>query len=293
MKVLIFGATGMLGSSISREYSRDKSFKVFAVVRSDINLINFKRFAPGVRIIRFNDFNSKDDLKKLIGEIKPNIIFNCLGVIKQKIKNDISVSDLYFYNSYFPKMISYLIPIDCSLVHFSTDCVFSGNKGNYTETDFPDPVDDYGYSKYYGEIAQENCVTIRTSIIGHGLLPNSSLIDWFLAQNNECYGYINAIYSGFPTNVLAKIIKDNLFKNGKLLINGVFHLSSESISKLKLLERVSNIYKHNINIIHDDKIQINRTLSCNLIKSKLNIKIPTWDEMILDMYNDFTLKREC
>jgi dTDP-4-dehydrorhamnose reductase len=164
-------------------------------------------------------------------------------------------------------------------IQMSTDCVFSGRAGLYRENDEPDATDLYGRLKLLGEISElENALTIRTSIIGHGMKPNDSLVDWFLAQKGECYGYKNAIFSGFPTKVLSNIFLEFILPNYAL--NGVYHIASNPISKFDLLKKIRGAYKKEIEILPDDKINIDRSLNADRFNKVTNYVPPSWDEMI-------------
>jgi dTDP-4-dehydrorhamnose reductase len=189
-------------------------------------------------------------------------------------------------NAYLPHQLE-LISKDFGfkLIHFSTDCVFSGKRGYYAECDIPDPIDVYGKSKLLGEVTGKNSLTIRTSIIGHGLEKNKSLIDWFLSQKDYVEGYQNAFFSGLPTVEIAEILNNNIFPN--LHLNGLYHLGSNPINKYDLLNIVSEFYKKKIKIIKNTDFKINRVLlSARFIKDFGYVQ-KDWPSLIKNMHKNF------
>lgn len=166
------------------------------------------------------------------------------------------------------------------IFHISTDCVFSGNKGNYVESDISDAYDLYGRTKFLGELTGENCLTIRTSIIGRQLTGASSIIEWFLSQKKQVRGYRKAIFSGLTTYALADIIRTLI--EGHPTVDGLYHISSEPIDKYDLLCRVKRALNLDIDILPDDNVVIDRSLNSDRFKGLTHIYIPSWDEMIKD-----------
>ena len=170
------------------------------------------------------------------------------------------------------------------MIHLSTDCVFSGKKGNYKEEDDPDATDIYGRSKLMGEIQQENCITLRTSMIGRELSRKASLLEWFLSQKDTVRGFRRAIFSGFTTIELSRII-------GKLIIDqtqktGLFHLSADPISKFDLLAMIKQHLNIRIDIVPDDQLECDRSLDSTRFRKQFGYNPPTWDKMINELKND-------
>jgi dTDP-4-dehydrorhamnose reductase len=168
------------------------------------------------------------------------------------------------------------------LIHISTDCVFSGRRGNYQESDIPDADDVYGRSKILGEVFDSNSITLRTSIIGHELLTNYSLLNWFLAQNDSCEGYRNAIFSGLPTVIFSEIIRDLVIPNAQL--TGLFHVSASPINKFDLLTLIAKIYRKKILIKPNDEIKIDRSLNSKKFKDATGFNPPPWENLINYMH---------
>lgn len=169
------------------------------------------------------------------------------------------------------------------MIHVSTDCVFSGAKGNYSESDPSDAEDLYGKSKYLGEIIDRvHVCTLRTSIIGHELGRSVALLEWFLSQTNMVSGYNKVIFSGLPTVEIAKIIGDIILPDDTL--HGLFNISSEPISKYDLLNIIKNVYKKNIHINMDNTIFCDRSLNSTKFQTRTGYRPPDWNILIQTMY---------
>ena len=167
----------------------------------------------------------------------------------------------------------------------STDCVFSGKKGSYAETDIADCADLYGQSKLLGEVSNEKHVlTIRTSIIGHELRGEHSLVSWFLKQKGSAKGYTKAIYSGLPTIELARIIRELILPKPKL--SGLYHIASEPISKFDLLELIAKIYRKKITLSKSATPKINRSLNCERFQKATGYRPKSWQRLIEEMHAD-------
>ena len=187
-------------------------------------------------------------------------------------------------NTLLPHKLARLCQLSgARLVHMSTDCVFSGNKGGYCESDAPDANDLYGRSKYLGEVDYPHAITLRTSIIGQELHSTHGLIDWFLSQQGKCNGYTRAIFSGVPTFILAQIIRDIVIPNLKL--HGIYHVAARPISKYDLLKLVAQVYDKSIEIIADDRLVIDRSLNADKFREETGYVTPEWEEMIKLMYS--------
>lgn len=284
MKVLILGVSGMLGHKMYQ--SLGKEHECFGTVRNfDSHLMSTNIFDKSKVVSGVDIFNYKK-IYGLIQKLKPEVIINCIGVIKQKdaAKN---YKELVYINSYLPHLLAeYCEKFNSKLVHISTDCVFNGEKGDYKESDFSDAKDLYGRSKFLGEINYGNSLTIRTSIIGHELFTNYSLVDWFLSQNGKkVNGFYYAIYTGLPTITFAEIV-------GKILneyfdLNGLIQVSSKKINKYHLLNIIKERYSLNIKVDKDVEFKCNRSLDSSKFRTLTNIEIPNWEELITKMYIDY------
>ena len=282
-RILVLGASGMLGSQVLMELSKNLSLEVFGTVR---NASSLDKFPAGIRSMLKTgvDIQDVDSLARVVCDCKPTVIINCVGVVKQlAAANDPLIT--IPINSVFPhRLLSIANLIGARVIHISTDCVFNGLKGMYKETDAPDANDLYGRSKYLGELSDNrNAITLRTSIIGHELFSSNSLVDWFLKQDKDVQGYSKAIFSGFPTCELANIILQYVVPNEDLF--GLYHVSSSPISKYELLSLIKREYKTEINIHEDDKFTIDRSLDSERFRSVTGYKPPNWELLVKKMNN--------
>ena len=283
-RILILGATGMLGSSLLR-FLAQQGRDVFATARDNntcgtyfTSPLKERVFSP----LRADDFTS---VQKVLLKYKPDIVINCIGVIKQlpAAKDHLQCIEI---NALFPHRLAKVSEeIGARLIHISTDCVFSGKKGMYTEDDFPDCDDLYGRTKLLGEVDYPHAVTLRTSIIGHELKSNVSLVDWFLSQEGNVKGYTKAIYTGFPTVEMARIITDYVIPNRELA--GLYHVSSDPISKYDLLRLVVKQYNKKIKIEPDGDFFCDRSLDSSRFRTATGYSPPSWEELVTLMHDDF------
>lgn len=274
----------MLGNAIYRFFSQFDDSVVFGTVRS----ISSKQALPSSlhsRLVDGVDVENYDSLIKCFEYAKPDVVINCVGLVKQ-LTNAEDVLTAIPINTLLPHRLAKLCGFSKSrLIHISTDCVFSGKQGLYTETDFADAQDVYGRSKYLGELnTYSSAITLRTSIIGHELNGNRSLINWFLSQSHSVKGFTNAIFSGLPTVELATIIRDYVIPAPDLF--GLYHVSSNPISKYNLLDMVSRVYGKEINIIPDPSFVIDRSLDCSKFSNATGYKPRDWFHLI-EIMKDF------
>lgn len=284
MKILILGASGMLGNTLFRSLSN--KYEVIGTLRNYQGLERF--FATDKhKLFCGVDICNSGNIEQVFSFYRPDVIINCVGIIKQ-----LQASKLYhdsvYVNSFLPHELLKICEIHgAKLIHFSTDCVFSGKHGGYLESDFADADDLYGRSKYLGEVGyNSNAITLRTSIIGHELNSNKSLVDWFLSQNNSVNGYKNAIFSGLPTVEVARILSEYILPNISNL-SGLYHLSVDAIDKFSLLKIIANHYSKKIDIVEDYNLKIDRSLNSAIFQQVTGYVPPTWNELITLMYQDY------
>jgi len=286
MRIIIFGASGMLGHNLFEIFSEIDQFETFGVLRKNVSTDFFKKNLK--RIKQISDANKIDEISKLLKEVSPKVVINCIGLIKQK-DNLQSIADSIQLNSLFPHLLYKASQdVGAKLIHFSTDCVFSGKRGSYKEKDEPDAIDIYGLSKRLGEINSEGALTLRTSIIGHEIKSHVSLVDWFLKQENSIKGYKEAIFSGLTTIEVAKVLHQIILNNFDL--SGVYHLSVNPISKYELLKLVAKTYKKNIEIFEDNEVKIDRSLDSSKFSAITGYNPPSWDILIKDLNNFYNEK---
>lgn len=282
-KILIFGASGMIGSTLVKVISMNKNLKVIGVIRQK----SYKKLFSDQKL-QFLIYNYSsidlDSLKKILLTSNPDVVINCSGITKQRINNN-NLQKIFFMNSIFPHRLAYFAKkINFKLIQISTDCVFSGKllKGSYKENDVPDAEDTYGKTKFIGEVTGENIVTLRTSTIGHELLTRKGLLEWFLSQKKKCYGFNNAFFSGITTQTLANIIAKIIIP--KKVFSGLYHISAKPINKYELLCMIAKTYNKKIKILRFKNFRINRSLNSNLFKKKTGYIAPSWKFMISEMY---------
>ena len=239
MKILILGGTGMLGHRLW--INLQKEHEVWVTVRGEHNPFpNLPEFPAEFIRYRVDGMNF-DEVARAIASIQPNLVINCIGLIKQM---EPIASDPLFsisLNSLLPHRVSLICSVaKIRMIHISTDCVFSGRKGNYTEDDQSDAEDLYGRTKFLGEVQYPNTITLRTSIIGQELKNHLGIIDWFLAQTGTIKGFKRAIYTGFTTQEMSRIIMKYLIPHPEM--SGLYHISSEPISKYDLLMLTKEAY---------------------------------------------------
>jgi dTDP-4-dehydrorhamnose reductase len=281
-KILIFGANGMLGHTVLRLFADDGKFNVIGTVRSEksFNQINSRYHN---QLISGLDVTDVAAVNTLINEIKPNYVINCIGLVKQLAEAEDPLLAIPI-NSLFPhQLASACQKINSRLIHISTDCVFAGIKGSYTEEDVSDATDLYGRSKFLGEVDYPGSITLRTSIIGHELEGAHGLIDWFIGQEGEIQGYRNAIFSGLPTVEVARVIRDYVIPNQEL--SGLYHLASKRISKYDLLNLVATIYDKKIAIKPNDQFTIDRSLVSEKFSKATGYEAGDWTALIQLMHN--------
>ncbi len=273
----------MLGHKLAQVLC--EKFDVWATIRNKFadyekfNIFEPNKIFENIDVLRF------ECIKETILYIKPEIVINAVGVIKQlPISKDI-INTLEI-NSVFPHKLNKLAEENgFRLINISTDCVFSGKKGGYTEEDVPDAADLYGKSKNLGEVVSENCLTLRTSIIGRELFTRHSLLEWLLSNEGKTVkGYKNAVFSGFPTIVLAGVVAD-LITNYKNL-NGLYHLSSSPINKFDLLNLIKETFRINVEIEPFEDFYINRSLDSTKFRNATGFQPLSWKKMIDVMAQD-------
>lgn len=280
MRILILGASGMLGNTLMRLLSADTGHQVSGSVRS-ASALNY--FAPEVaaNIVAGIDIENADTVTQLFTRVRPHVVINCIGLVKQISSAEDPLRAIPI-NAELPHRIARLCELaGARLIHISTDCVFSGRKGNYSETDESDAQDLYGRSKLLGEVDYPHAITLRTSIIGHELERGHGLIAWFLAQQGSVKGYTHAIFSGLPTCELARVIRDFVIPRPDL--HGLYHVAAEPISKCELLQLVNQAYGKGLQIVPDGLLKIDRSLNGSRFREGTGYVAPSWPQLVAEM----------
>ena len=280
MKIMILGASGMLGNAMFRLFAESTGFEVVGTLRSERSKKLFSdRLHPF--LMTGVDVENIDSLMSAMTLVRADVVINCVGLVKQLSQAEDPLAAIPV-NSLLPHRLARLCAVaGARFIHMSTDCVFSGSKGMYVESDLSDAKDLYGRSKFLGEVDYPNAITLRTSIIGHELEGARSLVGWFLSQNGSVKGYSRAIFSGLPTVEIARLIRDYVLSNPQL--HGVYHVSADPINKYDLLSLVASTYGKVINIEKDDSFTIDRSLDSSLFRSATGFKPKSWVELVKSM----------
>jgi dTDP-4-dehydrorhamnose reductase len=285
IRVLIIGGAGMLGHKLVQ--TLQPSCDVFSIIRSwhpcyaEYGMFDKEHCFFGTDI---SDF---DALIRITGKVRPDVIVNCVGVIKQLPTSKDPIVSIAV-NSLFPhRMAALCRAIGSRFIHISTDCVFDGLKGNYSELDAPNATDLYGRSKQLGEVSGAGSLTIRTSIIGRELRTASGLVEWFLGQRGKpIKGFSKAIFSGLTTLGLSRIIASVIHDHPQL--SGIYQVSTDPINKFDLLERIGKAMKIQFRMDADESLVIDRSLNSQRFRTETGITIPSWDELVSDLASDAT-----
>jgi dTDP-4-dehydrorhamnose reductase len=275
--ILVLGATGMLGSAVLRFFAQSSGFSVIGSARSLAAARLLPESLQG-QIVGGIDVHDMDVLLRLFDRVRPDIVINCVGLVKQLTGGNDPLTALPV-NSMFPHRLLGLCRVAGSrLIHISTDCVFAGTRGMYGESDIADARDIYGLSKYLGEVHDSPAITLRTSIVGPELDSTHGLLGWFLAQRSETKGFTRAIFSGLPTVELARIIRD--FVIPKSDMSGLYHVSAAPISKHDLLLLVAREYGKAIQVIPDGTLVIDRSLDSTRFREQTSYVPPGWPQLV-------------
>ncbi len=266
-KILIIGSKGMAGHVIRQVLISSKQFLVIDIARDNAF------FEPTFLL----DVSKLEDLQNILKTVKPDVVINCIGILNDEAEKNPDRS--IFINSFLPHFLAKNCP---RLIHISTDCVFSGKKGSYTEEDVKDGVGFYAQSKALGEVLYQPHVTLRTSIIGPELKDNGiGLLHWFLKQSGSVKGYTKAYWSGITTLQLAKCI---IWVINNPQIMGIIHLTNNSkISKLNLLQIFSTEMEKQLpGIIPFDGYESDKSIINT--RNDIDIQIPSYKTMIRELF---------
>lgn len=280
-KVLVLGASGMLGNAVLRYFATQTEHEALGVVRS----AGSARLLPASlqdNIALGGDVDDVDALVRMFDRHRPTVVINCVGLVKQlgDAKDPLAAIPI---NAVLPHRLARLCALaGARLVHLSTDCVFAGDKGMYREDDLPDAQDVYGRTKLLGEVDYPHALTLRTSIIGHELASHHSLVCWFLSQHDSVRGFSKAIFSGLPTVEIARVIDEYVLDRTEL--HGLFHLSAEPIDKFSLLQLVAKTYGKDIEVTDDQSLEIDRSLDSTRFRDVTGYQPEPWPDLIHRMH---------
>ena len=280
MRLLILGGSGMLGHQLWRGLHAQHD--TWVTLRRPVADFAVHNLFDEAKAIQFDDITDDTALERALDQAKPEAVINCVGLIKQRDEANDEALTLRV-NAEFPHRLAKRCgEAGARLIHFSTDCIFAGTKGNYTESDPSDAADLYGQSKHQGEVADAHSVTLRTSVIGHELGTNLALLDWFLSQRGQAIsGFTKAIYSGFTTLEMARIVDRILTKHPAL--SGVWHVASEPISKFALLQLCREKLGWEGVIEPNDEFVCDRSLNADRFNQATGYTPPSWEAMISEL----------
>jgi dTDP-4-dehydrorhamnose reductase len=283
MKVMVLGANGMIGSTMLRILARQVGWQVFGTVRSE-SVLGRVPLEMASRLISGVDLTNSDALIRLFRKCSPDVVVNCAGLTKH-VSGGTDPLEALTMNALIPHRLAELCGVSgARLIHVSTDCVFSGSKGNYSEADLADARDVYGKTKHLGEVASLGSITLRTSTIGHELGTRLGLLEWFLAQS-RCKGYRRAIFSGLPTVEFARVVRDIVIPNGSL--SGLYHVGAELIDKECLLRVITREYGLTTEIEPNDSVVIDRSLDSRKFSAETGYRAADWTTLIKEMHDDW------
>jgi dTDP-4-dehydrorhamnose reductase len=260
------------------------AFETFATFRTTPpNLADVFAHVHPIEGVSADDFAS---VAAAIRRVRPGYVINAIGVVKQREEAKQAIPSISL-NALFPHQVAAVCrEVSARLVQISTDCVFSGLKGHYTEADIPDPVDLYGRSKLLGEVDDESALTVRTSIVGRELGARRGLVEWFLGQaGGHVRGYANAIYSGLTTLALSHVVADII---RAAPIRGIWHVSSDPVSKYDLLLKLNEAFATGTTIARDETVRCDRSLVSDRFWRETGFQRPAWTEMIRALADDPT-----
>jgi dTDP-4-dehydrorhamnose reductase len=283
LRVLILGGDGMLGHRLFEHLREDHEVRV--TLRRELAAYEFFGLFSPKNSYAGVEARDVDRLLEVVAAFRPEAIVNAIGIVKQRPAAEEVIPSLEI-NALLPHRLALLCrAAGARLVHMSTDCVFSGRRGNYTEKDLSDATDLYGRTKFLGEVHDPGCVTLRSSIIGLELTRKSGLIEWFLAQRGEIRGFTHAIYTGLTTAEMSRVIERVLVETPDL--SGVWQVASEPISKHDLLVKFSEVLgRQDIRVKPDDSVRIDRSLSGVAFEEATGYHAPAWEEMLTELAVD-------
>ncbi len=280
MKILIIGGDGMLGhqllSSLQHKHDVRVTLRQDLAAYQQYGLFHAENSYAGI------DVRRAEDLIPVMADFNPQAVINAGGVVKQRQAAKEVIPSLEI-NALFPHRLALLCKmVGARMIQFSTDCIFSGKQGQYTENDPSDAEDIYGKSKYLGEVHEPHCLTLRAPFIGLELSRNTALVEWFLAQRGKIKGFTRAIYSGLTTIELSRVVEKILLEFPDL--TGLWHISSAAINKYELLRIFSQLLERDdVQIEADDHFSCDRSLASQRFIAATGYKAPSWPDMLSEL----------
>lgn len=279
MRILILGGDGMLGHQLFQRLGSRHEVRV--TLRQTLAHYSALNLFPKSSAYDEIDVRNFERVRHVVTDFHPDAVVNATGIVKQRSAATHSIPSIEI-NALFPHKLSALcLEAGTRLVHMSTDCVFSGRRGNYSEGDTPDAEDIYGRSKLLGEVTEAPGITLRTSIIGQELSRKTGLLEWFLAQKAPIKGFRNALFSGFTTIEMSRIIELILMHSPPRY--GLYHVSSAPINKHDLLRHIRDKLGLPTEIVADETFKCDRSLDSSKFRDDFSYTPPSWDAMIAEL----------
>lgn len=285
MKILILGGDGMLGHELFRQLAEHHEVRV--TLRQALDDYRELGLFSAQNAIDSVDVRDESRLTAALSDVAPDVVINCVGIVKQRPDAKSPIPSIEINSLYPHKLLALCARQGTRLLHFSTDCVFSGRTGGYRETDTPDPIDLYGQTKLLGELQDPPGLTLRTSIVGLELARarKTGLIEWFLAQRGKIRGFRRAVYTGFTTREMGRLVRRLVEQHDDL--HGVWHVASAPINKYTLLvELAKKLQRHDIEIAADDTFACDRSLRSDRFRAATGYVPPSWDVMLTELAED-------
>jgi dTDP-4-dehydrorhamnose reductase len=284
MRVLVLGATGTLGHRLCLEWG--ERFECSATVRGPVE-DPVAELLAATQLITDVAVEEPGSLRSAFDQAQPDVAVNCVGAVKQAEAGQQAVPAIRT-NSLFPHQLAEVCrESSVRMVHISTDCVFSGERGNYSESDVPDATDIYGRSKLLGEVSGPGLLTLRTSLIGRELRSSLGLLEWLISnRGGSVKGFSRAVFSGLTTIALAAEIGDLIERQPDL--EGVWHLAAEPIDKLALLTLLDRGLQLGIEIAPDDGVIVDRSLDSSRLRRETGREPRQWGDMVEELATDAT-----
>lgn len=286
MKVIVLGGAGMLGHQVWQ-----KCLEVFGphqvactLHKSRTHYTQFGIFENG-HVFDEIDLQDFSNAEKVLQKFSPDYIVNAVGItLRKKELHDLALT--YNLNGMLPHRLAlWGHQHKARVIHLSTDCVFDGAQGHYSEMSVPTAKDHYGKSKFLGEIRYDNALTLRFSAIGRELEGKTELLEWFLSQKNQkVKGFAKAMYSGLSTNVVAEEVVKRI--SAKTKLHGLYQMAGESVSKYELLKMINEIFHVNAEIEAFDQYVADKTLSSELYSAATGFVRPHWKKMLTEVAAD-------
>ena len=276
MRILVLGGDGMLGHELFLHLRQQHETRV--TLRQPLASYSPHGLFSATNAFPCVDARSYGGVERVLKDFRPAAVVNAVGIVKQRPESEDAIVSIEV-NSLLPHRLAVSCKtIGARLIHLSTDCVFSGDRGSYSETDHPDPLDVYGRSKLLGEVAGEGSLTLRTSMIGLGLYRKTSLVDWFLAQKGRVQGYRRAIFSGLTTRELSRVIAMLIERHHEA--SGLYHVSAAPISKYDLLMKLRERLQNAVDIVPAEEPRMDRSLDSTRFQRVFAYRPPSWDQML-------------